>query len=355
MNRKFFVFALMMMTQISYAQEVRENYNGVRSLGMGGTGVAVVNDETAMHTNPAGLGRLRESYGTVIDPEIESSYTSKRMYDSKAFTNPLDLEQAKDTADSSRGSLLHTRAQVFPSYVAKNFGIGIHGLRTLDAKMNATGTAMSTYYRDDLSLLLGVNLRLFDGRVKVGAVGKAISRIEIAKDISIPGNLDLSQQASEGVGIGVDAGIMLTAPVALLPTLAVVMRDSGSTPFTSGSGVRLTTANRPATVEQDMDVGVSIFPIHSNNSRSTFTLEYQKLTEASKAVDKNRYYHLGYEYNYSDLFFFRAGMNQRYWTAGIEFASEHTQLQIATYGEDIGVDGSPEEDRRYVFKFSFRF
>lgn len=339
----------------AYAQEVRENYNGVRGLGMGGAGVAVVNDETAMLINPAGLGRLRDSYGTIIDPEIESSYTSKRMYDAKAFTNPLDLEQAKETADVSRGSYLHTRAQVFPSYVAKNFGIGIHGIKTLDAKMTADGTSMATYYRDDLALYLGVNLRLFDGRIKIGAVGKAIARIEIDKDIAIPGNLDLSAQASEGVGVGMDAGIMMTAPIAWLPTLAAVMRDSGSTAFTSGSGVRMTTTERPKTVEQDIDVGLSLFPIHSNSSRSAFTIEYQKMTAAGKAVDKSRFYHVGYEYNYSDLFFFRAGMNQRYWTAGIEFASEHTQFQLATYGEDIGVDGTPEEDRRYVFKFSFRF
>lgn len=355
MNRKFLFIMMIISCNTLWATEVRENYNGIRSLGMGGAGVAIVNDETAMHTNPAGLGRLRDSYGTIIDPEIETSYTSKKMYDAKAFTNPLDLEQAEATADASRGSLLHTRAQIFPSYVAKNFGIGFHGLRTLDAKMNAAGTAMTTYYRDDLSLLLGVNLRLFDGRIKIGAVGKAISRIEIDKDIPIPGSLDVSQHASEGVGVGIDSGIIMTAPIAWLPTIAAVMRDAGSTPFDSGSGLRLTTTTRPKTIEQDIDVGLSVFPIHSNSSRSTFTLEYQKLTEASKAVDKNRYYHLGYEFNYGDLFFLRMGMNQRYWTAGIEFASEHTQFQIASYGEDIGVDGSPEEDRRYVFKFSFRF
>ena len=339
----------------SFAQEVRENYNGARSQGMGGASIAVVNDETALLSNPAALGKLRESFGTVIDPEIESSYTSKKMYDSKAFTNPLDLEQAKDTADSSRGSLLHTKAQIFPSYVAKNFGIGIHGLRSLDAKMSIDGTSLSTNYRDDLSLMMGMNLRLFDGKIKIGAVGKLISRIEIAKDISIPATLDLSQQASEGVGIGVDAGAIFAAPVAWIPTLAVVMRDAGSTPFTGGSGVRLQTTDRPRTLEQDIDVALALFPIHSNNSRSAFTLEYQKIKEAASASSKTRYYHVGYEYNYADLIFLRAGMNQNYWTAGVELASEHTQFQLATYGEDVGIDGTPEEDRRYIFKFSFRY
>ena len=47
------------------AQEIRENYNGVRSLGMGGASIAVVNDETALLLNPAALGKLS-------DPEIET-------------------------------------------------------------------------------------------------------------------------------------------------------------------------------------------------------------------------------------------------------------------------------------------
>jgi hypothetical protein len=102
-------------------------------------------------------------------------------------------------------------------------------------------------------------------------------------------------------------------------------------------------------------VAVAVFPISGNDSRSSFTLEYDKLNEASQAQDKMRYAHVGYEFNYGDIFFLRAGMNQHYWTAGMEISSEHTQFQLASYGEDIGPDGSPQEDRRFVVKFAFRF
>jgi hypothetical protein len=48
-------------------------------------------------------------------------------------------------------------------------------------------------------------------------------------------------------------------------------------------------------------------------------------------------------------------MNQRYWTAGLELASERFQLQFASYGEDIGPSGAPKEDRRWVGKMAIRF
>jgi hypothetical protein len=351
----FAFFILLMVFSSAHAQEIRENYNGARALGMGGAGIAVVNDETSLLSNPAGLGKLRDSYGTLIDPEMDGSFNNKRMYDTKAYVDPFDLEQVRDTLDYSRETYYHVKGQIFPSFVVRNFGIGIHFSKLLDAQMSADGTQMTTFYQDDIALHMGMNLRFFDGRVKIGAVGKAIARIEVDQTLAIPGSLALSDTASEGVAVTSDVGLTLAAPVAWLPTVSAVIRDMGGAVFTSGSGVRMQTTNRPKTVDQDMDVAFALFPIHGNNSRSTFTLEYQKLKASTLATDKSRYYHVGYEYNYSDLLFFRAGMNQRYWTAGFELASEHTQFQIASYGEDIGTEGNPIEDRRYLFKFAFRF
>lgn len=354
MNRMF-VILILLLGSGAFAQEVRENYNGVRSLGMGGASVAVVNDETALLSNPAGLGKLRDAYGTIFDPEIEGGMNLSEMYRAKAFTSPFGLSQVKDTLDASRNSYYHFKGQLFPSFVVKNFGIGLYGKRVLDAEMNADGTQMQTFYQDDLALHMGFNLRFFDGRVKIGAVGKIISRIEIDKALDPAGDLSIKPNASEGVGIGSDIGIIMTAPVASLPTIAAVVRDVGGTAFTAGSNLRMETSTRPNQVDQDMDVALAFFPIHKSKARSTVTFEYQKIKAASEATDKMKYAHVGYEYNSSDLFFLRAGYNQRYWTAGVELASENTQIQLASYGEEIGTQDAPREDRRLVFKFSFRY
>lgn len=350
-----FLFTQTVFLQNIFAGEVRENFVGARMLAMGGSSIAVVNDETALLSNPAGLGKLRDFYGTLIDPEVDGTTNISNFYGHSPFSDPFDISQVKDTTKQTVNTYYHARAQVFPSLVLRNFGIGFFGRQILDAKMNVAGTSMDTFYQSDMSMHLGFNLRMWGGRIKLGVVGKAISRIEINKALATTGSFDVSQQASEGLGVGSDIGLTLAAPIVWLPTLSAVVRDVGGTPFTAGSNLRLQTTTRPTPLQQDVDVALAVFPIHGNQSRSAFTLEYQKIKEAEAAVDRMRYYHVGYEFNYADILFIRAGMNQRYATGGFEIASEHVQWQFTSYGEDVGTDGVPDEDRRYVLKFSYRF
>ena len=344
---------------LAYSQdtEVRANYTGARALAMGGSQIAVVNDETALLVNPAALGKLRDSYGTIVDPEIDIGNNTYKMNNVKSISDPFDLEQVRDATAVTQDTYYHARGQLFPSFVAKNFGIGVLARKIMDAKRDSASSTMKVSYQDDVAIHLGFNVRFWDGRIKMGIVGKAISRIEINNTLNPQTSMALDKNASEGFGVGGDAGIILAAPIVWLPTLSIVGRDIGGTSFTGGSGLRLqsNTGAPPARVAPDADVAVAVFPIHSNNTRSTLTLEFQKIRDAVHATDKTRYYHAGYELNYADIFFVRAGMNQRYWTAGMELASERTQIQLTSYGADVGADGAPEEDRRYVLKFAFRF
>ncbi len=351
------LFPLTFSSQAALAQasEVREFYNGARGLAMGGASIAVVNDETSLAVNPAGLGKLRDSYGTIFDPELDLSSTVGGIYAKTPITNFFEPTGVATALTASPDKYYHAKLQLFPSFVVRNFGIGILGNYNLDAKMDTLGTAMKTFYRSDVALLLGYNLRLWGGRIKLGFTGKAISRIEIDKTLDPALDMSLTTNASEGAGLGGDVGLTLAAPWVWLPTISAVVRDVGGMKFESGAGLRQTSTTRPTKVDQDIDVAVAVFPIHENRGRSVFTVEYQKMTAASKATDKTRYAHVGYEYNFADLIFLRAGMNQRYWTAGVEFATEKMQLQLTSYGEEVGADGEQEESRRVVLKFAFRF
>ena len=55
----------------AHAGQNFEFYRGIRQMGMGGASIAVVNDETALLANPAGLGKLRDYIITVADPEVD--------------------------------------------------------------------------------------------------------------------------------------------------------------------------------------------------------------------------------------------------------------------------------------------
>lgn len=348
---------LLLFSGESWGRERRNFYSGARGLAMGGAQIATVNDETALLINPAALGKLRDFYGTILDPEIELSNKVPEMNRASSITNPFKVEDIKDTLDLARGTYYHAKAQMFPSLVARNFGIGLFGNYTLNGDMNADGTNMDVYYRSDLAMALGYNFRFFDGRIKIGFNAKILNRIEVDNPTVDPsGSLDMTTVgATEGTALSTDVGLIMTAPWALLPTLSAVVHDVGNTTFDKASGLRMETANRPNMLKQDIDVAMAIFPIHSNKVRSAWTVEYRSLLTGSEETDKAKLIHGGMEVNFSDIFFVRAGYNQRYYTGGFELASERMQFQLTTYGEEVGTETSPREDRRTVFKFAFRF
>lgn len=323
---------------------------------MGGACIGVVDDETALVVNPAALGKLRNYYGTILDPELEFNGTANQVYDANKSLQPFTLDSVKQGLDSNLDKYYHAKAQVFPSFVAKNFGIGLLGNYTLDARESADGSTIDTFYRNDVAFVLGYNLRFFDGRIKIGFNTKLISRIEVNNPaLSSTGPLDYKSIAGEGVGLSTDVGLILSAPWAYLPSLSAVVRDVGGTSFDQTHGVRLDASTRPQSVSQDIDVALSLFPIHSRYVRSSWTVEYDGLLSLKDEEDKAKRMHAGMEFNFGDVFFVRGGYNQRYWTAGIELASEHFQIQATSYGEEIGDQTDPQEDRRYVVKFAWRF
>jgi hypothetical protein len=167
--------------------------------------------------------------------------------------------------------------------------------------------------------------------------------------------LSLKSLAAEGIGVGGDAGLLIAAPVKWLPTIGAVYRDIGKTTYNYQKGMFLNASERPPTVDSTLDVAVAIFPIMGKRVRSSWTVEYQDVLTYGDETNQARRIHGGVELNFADALFLRAGMNQAYYTAGVELSMMNYQFQAATYGEDIGTPDTPREDRRYVVKFAFRF
>ncbi|NJL25617.1 MAG: hypothetical protein HC902_10875 [Calothrix sp. SM1_5_4] len=340
------------------AAEIYEFYNGVRPLGMGGAGIAVVNDETALLVNPAGLGKLRDYFITIADPEAEVGGQTEQISGLETFgmTDPQKaLEKCKDNPDKH----LHGRAQIFPSLVVPNFGVGLYGRVQFDAQVNSTDNTFLYDYTRDYAMVFGFNFRFFNGIFKLGTNLRVTDRTTIRRDDIDPNSTNLSADslASSGVGVGSDTGVMLSAPIRWLPTLAAVYRDVGRTSYAFRDGMFMKTSStgHPDSTPESLDVALALYPILGKRLRSTWTFEVRDVLTLSEEKDQMRRYHAGFELNYADALFLRAGMNQRYWTAGLEFAMMNYQFQAASYGEEIGTDSTPREDRRYALKFAFRF
>lgn len=351
------LYPLLIASSSAQAAELEEFYTGVRQMGMGGAYTAVVNDETAVLTNPAALGKVRDTTLTIVDPEVTGSWTNTKVQKLSNFTKLFEIQELLDALKTNPGLHWNSKIQIFPSLIGTNYGIGLHGKYSYNAEVDKSGTTFRIDYVNDIAAAMGYSVRLMDGIVKIGVAGRAVDRTEIRKDLPTTStNLSVSNLASEGLGLAADVGVILTAPIQYLPTLAIVGRDLGNTKYNLTDGIFHSTSERPQTTPQTVDVGFAFFPITSNQSRLSFTAEYRDVLKAySTETDSLKRVHVGAELNTGDYFFLRAGMNQRYWTAGLEISGPQLQFQLASYGEDVGDSANTREDRRWVGKIVLRY
>ena len=352
-----FAMAMLMPFSVFASSEWVEGYTNTRALGMGGALIGVTSDETSLYRNPANLGSIRGYFGTIIDPELEGQGTFTDIVRMGSFTKAVEVAHMAEQLALNPGEFYHAKAQFTPSFTTKNFGFGLLYRNELNAVVSSTApTSMDTFYQNDLGAVFGVNQSLFGGVIKIGASAKALNRIEIVSGtLSTNGPFDLGTIAAEGSAIAYDAAVQIQFPVDWVPTISVVAHDIGDTEFSMRDGVRATTASQPATVKQSVDAAISIFPIHGNKIRSVWTVEYRDATNSRDEEGSTKRLHIGAEVNFKDLFFLRAGMNQGYYTGGVEISSERFAWQISSYGEEIGTAENPVEDRRYATRILLRF
>ena len=351
------LFLLFFMVEVTFAAEMYPFFRGVRAEGMGGASVAVVNDETALLINPAGLGKIRNKYVAMANPEIETTMDSINAFGWN-LNNYLGIQNPQSLlglAQANPDKNLHAKLQVLPAFLATNFGFGVYAKYSVDALFSSTTNQMSFKYQNDYAAVIGYCFRIWEGRIKLGLSGKIVNRVDATQ--TIPANtvnLNLGNLVTEGTGVGWDASLMLTAPWAWLPTLAIVGHDIGNTYFNMGNGLFFKPGTQPSAQYQSVDVGLAVFPYDGKTTRYSITAEWRD-AQNPETQDIFRRIHAGAEVNFGDVFYLRAGMNQRYWTAGLEFDIDRTQLQLATYGEEIGTATANKEDRRYTFQYVIRF
>lgn len=311
--------------------------------------MAITSDDTSLYRNPANLGSIRDFYGTIFDPEFEGT--------SNLTATQIDIKSVMDSLSTKNDTYYRAKQQLSPILVRRNIGFGFVYKSEISAEISsADPTVMDTTYINDMGAVLGTDLRLFDGRIKIGAAARFINRIEVQDSaLSVAGPTDLQTIGSEGSAIALDGGLLIQFPWTYIPTLGAVVHDVGDTIFDKQDGFRMRTATRPKTVKQSVDAAIAIFPIHSNYLRSVWTIEYSDITNSRNDTDNAKRMHLGIEFNSRDIFFLRLGYNQRYVTAGFEIASEYIMWQVSSYGEEIGTEQAPREDRRLNMKLAVRF
>ena len=341
----------------------RSFYEASRALAMGDAFTAYGQGFESVYYNPAGVARRTSPQLKYFDMELGGSY-SLVSYIRGNLTSFYSLKElGTQLAASQPDTLTGLFFGFTPQFLAKNFSIGMVVKSSFDAIVDGTTADLNIFSTSDLALYLHYGVSLFGGVVKFGVGAKALDRAELDRTYTTgeysTGAISFSSQWKEGIGYGVDAGVLITSPTAGLPTLGIAVQDIGATTlrdrrvlWTGSKG----TPGAPPRLEQRINVGGSITTKHDAGLKSVFSVEVKDL---ERFVDNMslEHWHAGWELNVNDIVRLRAGVNQGiYWTAGLGIQFVGFALDLSTWGENLyAFTGQKRELRYYVGKYTLAF
>ncbi|CAM6001620.1 unnamed protein product [Sphagnum balticum] len=356
---------------------MHQPYISTRVMGMGGAFTALADDYNALYYNAAGLARLHKSELN-LELQVGGSPSILTLYNSisAAGSNPNALT---NVLQSNYGSHYSSRVILGGTYVWPDWGFGFIPLDfTVEADITALeAAAVGLEAYQDSTIQLGRAWNIGDAhRFSIGIAPKAVYRAFIDKTIyaidliSNSGSLVKLSDANEGLTFDADLGALyiFKAPEggwfgcqSCVFSAGAAIRNVVDEGFPVDehlySGQSLPIQETIGNMNRRFDVGTrfdlpDVFIFHPRlvvdgrdmgsplaNTKKCLHAGAELLWEASESI------HGAY----------RFGISEGYLTGGLSVSLSALSIDIATYSEDIGTIGAPEESRRYMAQLSADF
>ena len=346
----------------SWSKEIRWTHFGQRPLGMGNAYVAVADDYNALFYNPAGLARIKEWDGELINPAFE---IAKATVD---FTKELSTLQAGSTDGISKvldifqgqtGKVHHGAMYMTPHFIMRNWGLGI-GME-LSASL-VTHSNINIEFDAGMKSIMPLTyaMNFLDDKLSIGASLKFLARSGIDHSFTIQTISLFSSDSEDGVsklfeagyGYGLDIGMLFTPIETMEPTLGISIVDFGGSKFTAVnvSGSSNNNPRAPATRLPAVNTGVSIKPIMTDAMYVMAAVDAHVINRPEHFSHK---FNLGLEWGYSDIIKIQAGLKEGYATAGFQFDVGLLNMRFTSYAVDhapiVGTHNDLVE-RRYALQ-----
>ncbi|PKL46437.1 MAG: hypothetical protein CVV42_16450 [Candidatus Riflebacteria bacterium HGW-Riflebacteria-2] len=339
-------------------------YESVRTLGMGGTSVALADDHQALFTNPAGLGLQKESSYSVLNAMI------KQNEDYSKVNGKIKSLSDDDTATS--------RAANFNNLMSVMGETGYQAWSAMAYYMGATGFGMAAYYHDSERFSVEnpanplVKSEVYQDAVLTGSIARGFNESQIlfkdrtigwwgttmkvatrkmteqsfyARDFAAltPGALKDTDRS--GATLDFDLGALWQLNNPWQSSLGLFVGNVLSTDYSEEAG----------TLERQFAIGTSIKPLTGppeRNEKLVLAADYWENGDDRTALTKLR---LGMQVELAEGIHFLCGLRGGYPTAGLAVKWYDLQVQAATYGEELGQRPGEKEDRRYTASFNLEF
>jgi len=356
------------------SEYLHQPHISARVMGMGGAFTALADDYNALYYNPGGLARIEKSefnfqIAAGLTPPLVNFYNtiSADTANSSGGSNVASITQL---LQSNYGQHFSARANIGATYVNNGFGIGIQPVdltAEMDVNANAGAAVGIEAFKDSL-VQFGLAWNALGKALSLGIAPKAVYRgfIEkevLALDLATSNTLLKASDATEGLTIDADIGVMYTIPVPedffAKPTIALVVRNIVDEGF--NTNFHLYNANSVSITNPDGYMGRRIDIGTRFELPEFWAFKPRVMADArdigSEYASVSKVLHFGAELPWKVtehiLGAYRVGMSEGYLTAGLSFYLSVFQFDIATYSEEIGTSQAPNQSRRYLAQFSF--
>ena len=329
----------------AHATDYFPNYERIRVLGMGGAFTALSDTPDAPFYNPAGLNSLTGGTVTIFDPMFEVSKDAidgYRDFDSVNTDNEVEIS---NFLKKHVGTPEHFRFMLTPGYAGKNFALYLLTNASVDARVrNQANPVVDVLGVGDVGGQVSGAYGFKEGMYQVGATLRVIHRWSVDRSYTsrdlLDNNFSMDNDALTGTGVSGDVGAIVTFPVAMSPSIGLVVRDIGSPSI--GEAVK----NR-----QDIRLGFG--------ARHDFDFGKLKLAADVRRIgygeDFWKKVYLGGEFSFKKFLSLRAGLYQGYLTAGATLDLWILHLSYATYAAEVGAFPGQVADRRHTAQLAFEF
>jgi hypothetical protein len=349
MRRWILLFLVVVIAPLAHGRELPKFFEGVRPLGMGGAFTAVADDENAVFYNPAGLDRVARWGMGVVNPLVEVGENGYDFARDALDTDYNDTSEVTKLIRDYAGESEHARLALFPHFVMRHLGVGVLGQinATLQPNNVIGYPELAVDALETLSGHVGVGFGFLEGALRVGATAKYVKAYRLrerytALQISGADFEDrVRDDLAEGGGVGLDVGAMVTAPVLLKPTLAVVVQNLADTDL--GDAGEL---------PQQINVGVSVTQKISWLTLTGAADWVDIATDLGNDEDTYKRLHFGLEGKLGRFLALRAGLYQGYGSLGASVDLRALRLDYATYAAELGRTAGDRADRRHVIQLT---
>lgn len=361
---KHFLFLFLLSTRLAFAMEqIIRPYQSVRSAGMGGVRITTGLYDENFFYNPARVTANPSARLTLLQlTPIETNPVTL-----SAMKNMTSTDDLLGAVGQYAGKNLHYRFQLIlpafylPTQEERKFALAFGLITGLQTDLN-----LRQSYQLDATGILDIGPAvtygrkfLEDDKLSVGVTAHLIFRAGTNPTYGLLNYiqktpLNISSISGSGGMIDFDLGstylltqwkeFNVSAGVAIQNVLGGQYKNI---PLKLGS-----MATSPPPQNRSMGLGISALrPSWWVLSDTLFAIE---ATDFFNNNDGSFYrlLHIGAETHWHSLIA-RLGLNQGYWTAGIGLSTRFFTLDIASYGEEMGLNAGSYEDRRYTLNLGF--